>query len=355
MKTARTRINYVGASDIEYTEIRPIRPNQSVILAGLGVTGSRVTKEMKDRRYRSTQGAGYSDGLVIHSRPATQDSRHGGGKYSASPGGEHPPINFWSTPPTALVDQRQGTGGSNGVNGVNGGYNQNVMDKIYPHYDMRNPRILFEDEVFVPVTSGHQQNTGGQRSSSVSPVRSPQHNFNMNTSYSGAGGHEEGVRVRHPTNTKNMATTYDVFFDQHLQNLANQETEESPSRLSFSTRSGSTPITARFREASCQTPTEFNMRLSPMITTASRYGGSLSDISVPKIIEDCLEEEEGEDHDNQNESPNKLELDDVTDDELDMIGDFMVKESLDSAATNLDNSIKVRKVKNAKYFYIKFS
>ena len=81
-----------------------------------------------------------------------------------------------------------------------------------------------------------------------------------------------------------------------------------------------------------------------MITTASRYGGSLSDISVPKIIEDCLEEEEGEDHDNQNESPNKLELDDVTDDELDMIGDFMVKESLDSAATNLDNSIKVRKV-----------
>ena len=40
MKTA-PRVNYVGPSEIEYTEIRPIRPNQSVILAGLGVTGSR--------------------------------------------------------------------------------------------------------------------------------------------------------------------------------------------------------------------------------------------------------------------------------------------------------------------------
>ena len=34
MKTA-PRVNYVGPSEIEYTEIRPIRPNQSVILAGL--------------------------------------------------------------------------------------------------------------------------------------------------------------------------------------------------------------------------------------------------------------------------------------------------------------------------------
>ena len=36
------------------------------------------------------------------------------------------------------------------------------------------------------------------------------------------------------------------------------------------------------------------------------------------------------------------DLDVLTDDELDMIGDFMVKESLDTATNNLDN-LKVRK------------
>ena len=35
------------------------RPNQSVILAGLGVTGAKVVSCRKDREYRSTQGAGY--------------------------------------------------------------------------------------------------------------------------------------------------------------------------------------------------------------------------------------------------------------------------------------------------------
>ena len=93
---------------------------------------------------------------------------------------------------------------------------------------MRNPRILFEDEVFVPVSStGQQQHSGGQRSNSVSPVRSPQHNFNINntSTYTGAG-QEEGVRMRHPTTTKTVSTTYDVFFDQHLQNLSTQEMEE---------------------------------------------------------------------------------------------------------------------------------
>ena len=38
------------------------RPNQSVILAGLGVTGAKVVTCRKDREYRSTQGAGYRPG-----------------------------------------------------------------------------------------------------------------------------------------------------------------------------------------------------------------------------------------------------------------------------------------------------
>ena len=150
MKTAR--INYVGSHDVsiyppfflhllcfsklfsmmqmEYTEIRPIRPNQSVVLAGLGVQGKGVGRCRKDRcqhhfclqyepdvfgaqiffdsqilfgvkiiiiitiivitkgkhschplharGYRSTQGAGYSDGLVIHtSRPTTMQVNFG--------------------------------------------------------------------------------------------------------------------------------------------------------------------------------------------------------------------------------------------------------------------------------------
>ena len=34
---------------MEYTEIRPIRPNQSVVLAGLGVQGKGVGRCRKDR------------------------------------------------------------------------------------------------------------------------------------------------------------------------------------------------------------------------------------------------------------------------------------------------------------------
>ena len=60
---------------------------------------------------------------------------------------------------------------------------------------------------------------------------------------------------------------------------------------------------------------------------------SQTNLSVPKIIEDCLEEELEEDNED-------LDLDVLTDDELDMIGDFMVKESLDTAASNIDH-IKV--------------
>ncbi|XP_023349478.1 uncharacterized protein LOC111718183 isoform X2 [Eurytemora carolleeae] len=69
----RGKVSFLDYQDIEYTEIKPIRPNQSVILAGLGIQGRKVPAWHKDRGYRSTQGAGYSDGLVLHSaRPRTQ-------------------------------------------------------------------------------------------------------------------------------------------------------------------------------------------------------------------------------------------------------------------------------------------
>ena len=44
------------------THLTCCRPNQSVILAGLGVTGAKVVTCRKDREYRSTQGAGYRPG-----------------------------------------------------------------------------------------------------------------------------------------------------------------------------------------------------------------------------------------------------------------------------------------------------
>ena len=297
MKTA-PRVNYVGPSEIEYTEIRPIRPNQSVILAGLGVTGSRVTANTKDRRYRSTQGAGYSDGLVIHTRP----------RPSTQP--RPAPPSYWTTPPPAILERRQKTAGAG---------TQSGMEAVQPHYDLRDQRIMFEDELFVPVpTSGTGASSGRLRSSSVSPVRSPQHPVKAVSE-----------------NKRSVATTYDLFFEQHLQNIAHQD--EAPSRLSFSTRSA-TPVTARYREAACQTPTQ-SMRLSPLIV--SRVGGSQTDLSVPGIIEDCLQEEEEADNKTHDDHNQDNEGDEVTDDELDMIGDFMVRESLDVAATDLDNSMNV--------------
>ena len=68
-----------------------------------------------------------------------------------------------------------------------------------------------------------------------------------------------------------------------------------------------------------------------------QVSGSQTDLSVPKIIEDCLQEERNE---NGVTTPEKYDNESITDDELDMIGEYMVKESLDEAATDLDNNIK---------------
>lgn len=271
------KINYVGSTDLEYTEIRPVRPNQSVILAGLGVTGNKVMARTKDRQYRSSQGAGYSDGLVIHTGRSVRSQLWPDKKETSKP------------------------------------KNIPLLNSIYADYDVRDRR-LYEDEIFVPLSSSSSSpqlkrpTTSRSRTQSVSPVRS--------------------VHKSAP-NLKTVATTYDMFFDQHLQNIVNLE-DERRSRQSFSS-SSTTPVTARYRSAGSQTPTDFGRRLSPFIQT--KINSSQTDLSVPKIIKDCLEEELEEDHE---------DLDVLTDDELDMIGDFMVKESLDTATNKLDN-LKVRK------------
>ena len=254
-----------------------------------------------------TQGAGYSDGLVIHPRP----------RPATQPG---PEPGYWATPPA--TQRRQKTAG-----GAGGGSGR---EAVQPRYDTRDQRILFEDEVFVPVPSSTGPASAGPasrlRSTSVSPVRSPQHPVKTAA-----------------TTRKSVSTTYDLFFDQHLQNIAHLEDEVS-SRLSFSSRSPP-PVTARYRETGCQTPTQFNMRLSPLI--ASRVGGAQTELSVPGIIEDCLQEQEAEDNKADVADNEDMDGGEVTDDELDMIGDFMVRESLDVAATDLDNSINVSRNFNA--------
>ena len=54
-----------------------------------------------------------------------------------------PHLSFWSTSPQV---HQQISKSSHGV------MSQNHLDTIYPHYDMRNPRLVYEDEVFVPMT-----------------------------------------------------------------------------------------------------------------------------------------------------------------------------------------------------------
>ena len=232
MKTAR--INYIGADELEYTEIRPVRPNQSVVLAGLGVTGSRLAACRKDRGYRSSQGAGWSDGLVIHS------------SCGAGRGGRSRPTSQPVTPVT--------------------------------------PRLhLYQDtELYSPPPP---------RPTSVSPPRAPR---------SAAGAYE--------------------LFDQHLQNILERAGAGSVDSAGLSRSTPATPGTARYREAACQTPTH-HLRLSPLIP--GRLGGS--------------EQEAG-----QRNPSSCAAAPALSDDELDLIGDFMVKESLGVAAASLDNSDMVR-------------
>ena len=56
---------------------------------------------------------------------------------------DDPHLSFWSTSPQV---HQQISKSSHGV------MSQNHLDTIYPHYDMRNPRLVYEDEVFVPMT-----------------------------------------------------------------------------------------------------------------------------------------------------------------------------------------------------------
>ena len=207
MKAAR--VSYVGTADVEYTEIRPIRPNQSVVLAGLGVTGSKVGAWRKDRGYRSSQGAGYSDGLVIHSRPATQER---------------------------------------GARAKTGGYRQETGRFSHEAEDYRHietlksmvsgqPRVLYDGLPPLPSSSPDLlYRAGSTESYSLSPTRSP------NPGRSTAG-------------------TYDMMFEQHLQNIVNIDDHIRPVLTDRSTPgTGRYRETPTYREASCQTPTELDLR-----------------------------------------------------------------------------------------------
>ena len=343
MQTAR--INYVGSSDVEYTEIRPIRPNQSVVLAGLGVTGNKVGAWRKDRGYRSTQGAGYSDGLVIHSalnsRPNTQDgwptSRNASSKPLAVNGKKSSAYKENGRSSTSYQKyEDQYSRNSTSFNH----YPDDRKFSMVTNYDPRDARILFDGQPLPPLPSSSPPYKGGSSPTntyrvgstaqteaySLSPTRSPISSYP-----------KKGV--------KSTAGTYDMFFDQHLQNIVNIEEDPISPVMSSSPGTGkmtdrSTPG-ARYREAGCQTPTDLNLRISPLIP--SRLTQCNSD-SISRILEEGSQTYSDDENEKNNDyKHSKHESEEVSDDELSMIGDFMVKESLDEATAIYDDPMQVNK------------
>ena len=309
MQTAR--VNYVGSSDVEYTEIRPIRPNQSVVLAGLGVTGSKVGAWRKDRGYRSSQGAGYSDGLVIHSalntRPSTQpakivpaSNKKGSGRSSSSY--QRYPGDLFSRNSTSFTQYTD-------------------TDRKYSmitNYDPTDSRgVVFDMQALPPVPS------------TSPPYTSPSHPSYLLTPTPGNTG-------------KNTGGTYDMFFEQHLHNIVNIE-EDPTTTPALSASPGTartTPGAApSYREASCQTPTD--LRISPLIP--ARLTNTNTDRIARIVEEECQtgEENQGEKEEGGEDKASYRESEEVSDDELSMIGDFMVKESLDEATAIYDDPMQV--------------
>merc|ERR1719450_621991 len=332
MQTAR--VNYVGSSDVEYTEIRPIRPNQSVVLAGLGVTGNKVGAWRKDRGYRSTQGAGYSDGLVIHSRPNTQDdwnqSRQQNSKAgvtsSKKVGGRHP----------SSYQRYQGEQFSRNSTSFTQYADMDRKYSMLTNYDPKETRsVLFE---MPPIPSSSPPYRAGTSPPTDYRIGSVTQSESYLLSPSPV--------LSYPTNGgKSTAGTYDMFFEQHLQNIVNIEEDPASPALSASPGTGkttdrSTPGTGpRYREASSQTPTDLNLRISPLIP--SRLTNNNQD-NITRIVEEgsqtCDDADDKEDACKDRASYRDSE--NVSDDELSMIGDFMVKESLDEATAIYDDPMQ---------------
>ena len=284
MKTAR--INYVGSSDVEYTEIRPIRPNQSVVLAGLGITGNKATAWRKDRGYRSTQGAGYSDGLVIHSalnsRPNTQD-----GWPTSRNGNKSLPVNvkksslYKENGRSATSYQRHEDQYSRNSTSFN---HYDRKSSMFPNYDIRDSRLLYEDQPLPTLPSSSPPYKSG-----TSPTNTYRVGSTAPSEVFGISPTRSPMSARPKKGGKSVVGTYDMFFDQHLQNIVNIE-EDPTSRISSSTpgtgkmTDRSTPGTgARYREASCQTPTDLNIRISPLIP--SRLTNCKAE-PIPRILEE---------------------------------------------------------------------
>ena len=98
---------------------------------------------------------------------------------------------------------------------------------------------------------------------------------------------------------------------------------------------GATIRSNRYKEAGCQTPTDLNLRLSPLLNSrlstthsVSRYNAEKESKPLENLEDETKPEEQSEE---------------VTDDELSMIGDFMVKESLVEAAAEYDDPFQVEK------------
>ena len=137
------------------------------------------------------------------------------------------------------------------------------------------------------------------------------------------------------SDTKHVAETFEMFFDQHLQNIV--QSEQEPEASPYFSYSFSSPSPLTGYEQSGQAYSRFTQ------TNTSSSNTDLPPGPVPQIVEDVIQE----DSTTQNYGEEKLDfVEDLTDDELDQISCYIVQESLDAAASNTDMEVRIRFISN---------
>ena len=169
-----------------------------------------------------------------------------------------------------------------------------------PNRDARDEQLLYDEDIFIPLVP-------------TSTSASPKLNSSIISAHS-----QTPSNIKTVSDSKHVAETFEMFFDHHLQNIVQSESEpEVSSYFSYS--------------YSPQPPSPLTRDVSRF--TQTNISNSHSELPpVPKIIEDVLDEEFVEE---------KLDVvEDLTDDELDKISCYIVQESLDAAASNTDMEVE---------------
>ena len=181
--------------------------------------------------------------------------------------------------------------------------------------------MLYDKEIFLPLVSTTTTNTTASLSQKWN---------NPLTSHT-----QTPSSMKTVSDTKHVAETFELFFDQHLQNIVQSEKEPEASPYFSYSYSSPSPLTGG--EQTSRAYSRFTQ------TNTSSSSTELSPGPGPQIVEDVLQE----DSTTQNYGEEKLDyVEDLTDDELDKISCYIVQESLDAAASNTDMEVKIRFISN---------